>query len=194
MVADQGDRRSGKVGAGKTLLGDVLQATREAAAGGQQLALLPGDEAVAELPGPRGPGRPPGARNKATEELRAWARSRFGDPGLRLMDLAFRDPKELSRDLNAESAWAVQVKQAEWLMRLLPFFWAAMPAELQVKATRHLAVSISATPGGPAGDRETALDPLQALLDLQRLSASDDAQLHVTELHVEPNPDDETEG
>lgn len=194
MSADQDGKRSSedKNGAAKTLLGEVLAAAKPGE--GEQLALLPADDLPAELPGPRGPGRPAGARNKATEELRAWARSRFGDPGLKLLELAVADPVELRTRLGANSAWDVQVKQAEWLGKLLPYFWALMPAELKLQATKHLAVSISATPGGQAGDRELALDPLQALLEFQGLSGITDAQLHVSQSHAEQTSDDTSKG
>lgn len=196
MSADQDGKRSSedKNGAAKTLLGEVLAAAKPGE--GEQLALLPADDWPAELPDAGGSrrGRPPGSRNKATEELRAWARSRFGDPGLKLLELAFADPVELRTRLGADSAWDVQVKQAEWLGKLLPYFWALMPAELKLQTTRHLAVSISATPGGQAGDRELPLDPLQALLEFQGLSGLTDAQLHVSQSHAEPTSDDPSEG
>lgn len=48
----------------------------------QQLALLPFDNKIAEknIPSPRGAGRPPGAKNKNTEEWRKFLLSQYASP------------------------------------------------------------------------------------------------------------------
>lgn len=127
---------------------------------------LPDDAAPAAIEG-KGRGRPPGARNKATEELRAFVRARYGDPGLLLLQRIFADPKVLATALGAESAWAVAKQQGDWAIRLMPFFWAAMPAELKVTAKGYLAVGINATPNSlKAGDQVVEGDPFAALLKI----------------------------
>ena len=55
----------------------------------------------------------------------------------------------------------------EWAMRMVPFFWAAMPAELKVQAKGFLAVGISGAPGSLApGDKVVDADPFAALLKI----------------------------
>lgn len=201
MAADQGDKRDAetKNGTVVTLLGETL-ARAGRMRGGTQRELfdpadpLPGDDKGSEAPGPKGPGRPAGARNKVTEELRAWARSRFGDPGLKLMEMIFADPIAMAQALGADSAWDVRVKQMEWAMRMVPFFWAAMPQELKVQTKGFLAVAVQAMPGGSAGDRITDLDPLTALLEFQGLSRTPINTLNGAPLNVEQVSDDDTEG
>ena len=174
-----------------TLLGEAV---RKIAApdGGQQASLfeasdpLPDDDKPGETREPGRPGRPPGSRNKATEELRAFARAKYGDPGLKLMELIFSDPVVLARALNAESAWDVRVKQMEWAQRLVPFFWAAMPQEHKVTAKGAFVVAMQEAPGGLAGDRVTTLDPLTALLEFQGLSSTVIDQSNADQSDAEP--------
>jgi hypothetical protein len=114
-------------------------------------APLPDDDRAgnAERPGTRG--RPPGARNRSTEQFRAFVRATHGDPGLALMQRLFADPKALATALRAPSACDVYKAQSDWLLRLLPYFWSAMPPELKVAARGALAVAISRTPDAYAG-------------------------------------------
>lgn len=156
-----------------TPLADAMQGMvdRLAEADGRQWSLfadapMPDDDRPGEG-GPRGRGRPPGARNRSTEALRAFVRSRYGDPGLALFERVTADPKALAVALRAPSAWDVYKAQSEWLLRLLPFFWSAMPAELKVASKGALAVAISGTPDAfQGGDRLVTDDPFAALLKL----------------------------
>ena len=200
MVADQDAKRSAedKNGATRTLLGEALGKALQRSEGEQFSLLdpadpLPDDERAGEQGGTRGAGRPPGARNKATEELRAWARARFGDPGLKLMERIFADPKALATGLGAPSAWDVWKQQGDWMVRLLPFFWSAMPAELKVQATRHLAIGLSVAPV-PAGDRELSGDPLAVLLEFQRLSSAAGEQSYAEQSQEPPTIDATSKG
>src|SRR5580765_3840671 len=95
-------------------------------------APLPDDERPGEAERPGTRGRPPGARNRSTEHFRAFIRATRGDPGLALFERVFADPKALAAALRAPSAWDVYKAQSDWLLRLLPYFWSAMPAELKV--------------------------------------------------------------
>lgn len=205
MVADQDDKRSdeAKRGATTTLLELAIERhlAGEKAREGRQVELfaegdaLPDDEAEGGgAGGRRGAGRPPGARNKATDAFRRFVRGQFGDPFLKLAEMAFADPVALQRTLGAPSVWVVVQQQQEWRRWLMPYLHSAMPAELKVAATRHLAISISGQPGGSAGDREMAVDPLTALLQFQRLSLTEDGQLHALELHAEPTFTDKSKG
>lgn len=180
-MADQEDRRSpeAKHGASTTLLGEAIAGhlAGQKAWAGRQIALfdegdrLPDDDQAAELgDGKRGPGRPPGAGNKATEAFRRFVRSKYGDPLLKLMDRAFADPKTLAATLGAPSAWDVAKAQSEWLLRLLPYMHSAMPAEVKVTAKGAFAVALMGQPGGPVGDRVISADAFQALVEFQGLS------------------------
>lgn len=175
MSDDQGEGRSSeaKQGATRTLLGEAIDAhlAGRKAVMGQQVSLfddadrLPDDELAGE-PGPRGKGRPPGARNKATEAFRAFVRARHGDPMVKLMERAFADPKTLAAALHMDVGDVWQ-RQNEILLRLMPFLHSAMPAEVKVTAKGALAVAIASAPGAlKAGDQVTALDPLSALLEM----------------------------
>jgi len=200
MPADQDPKRSPeeKNGATRTLLGEALGKALQRS-DGEQFSLfdpgdrMPDDDQVGDQGEARGAGRPPGSRNKATEELRAWARSRFGDPGLKLMERIFADPKALATSLGAPTAWDVWKQQGDWMVRLLPFFWSAMPAELKVEATRHLAIGLSVAPV-PAGDRELAGDPLAVLLEFQRLSSAAGEQSYAEQSQEPPTIDATSKG
>lgn len=206
MSADQDDKREpeAKKGATTTLLELAIgqHLAGQKAISGRQVELfeqgdqLPDDDGAGALApgGKRGPGRPPGAGNKATEAFRRFVRGRFGDPFIKLMEMAFADPKTLAQVLGAPSVWDVVKQQQEWRLRLMPYLHSAMPAELKLATTRHLAISLSAQPGGPAGDRELQGDPIAALLEFQRVSEASAEQLHVTELHAEATFDDRSKG
>lgn len=174
-MADDDDKRSpeDKRGAVVTVLGETLARTLSVAKAveGKQFSLFDPEQQLPDDAAPggevKGRGRPPGARNKATEELRSFVRAKYGDPGLLLLQRIFADPKVLASALGAPSAWDVQVKQMEWAMRMVPFFWAAMPAELKVQAKGYLAVGISAAPNSlTPGDQVVGLDPFAALLEI----------------------------
>lgn len=193
MAGDEDGRRSpeAKNGSVVTLLGEAVRRI-VAPDGGQQSSLfeagdaLPDDDKAGEAREPGRPGRPPGARNKATEELRAFVRSKYGDPGLKLMEMIFADPKVLAQALGADSAWEVRQKQMEWAMRMVPFFWSAMPQEHKVTAKGAFAVAIQQVPGGASGDRVVvAIDPLAALLEFQRLSDGGGDQSNADQSNVE---------
>src|SRR5258708_25417483 len=48
----------------------------------------------------RGPGRPPGARNKRTERTVAWLLARHKDPVARLLEIADMHPADLAATLS----------------------------------------------------------------------------------------------
>lgn len=164
-----------KDGATKTLLGEAIEqhmAGRKAVMG-EQIGLfdpadqLPDDDAAGQA-GPRGKGRPPGARNKATEAFRAFVRSRYGDPLLKLMDRAFADPAALAPVLGLDRGEVWQ-RQNEILIRLLPYMHSAMPAEVKIQAKGALAVAIASAPGAlRPGDQVVELDPIGALVRMAR--------------------------
>lgn len=208
MSADQDDKRddSAKKGATTTLLGEAISEhlAGQKALTGKQVELfaegdqLPDDELAGAVE-KRGPGRPPGAQNKATEAFRRFVRAKYGDPLLKMMERCFADPVSVAKALGKpEAALGVWQAQAEWLIRIMPYMHSAMPAEVKIESKGRLAVAIGVMPGLPAGDRLTDGDPLRALLQFaqenQALVSFDDSQLHVEPLHVSRKPDDGSEG
>lgn len=180
-----------------TPLGDAMQRMVDRATprnDGRQWSLfddapLPDDDraGAADRPGTRG--RPPGARNRATEQFRAFVRATRGDPGLALIDRVFADPKALAVALGAPSSWDVYKSQSEWLLRLLPYFWSAMPAELKVATRGALALAISGTPGEfSGGDRVTLDDPFAALMKFQRGEPLEPAEIDAADDGIEETP------
>lgn len=198
-----------KNGATSTLLGEAIARhnAQKSEAAGRQVELfdqgdrLPDDDAAGSVPAgdkPAGPGRPPGAGNKATEAFRRFVRARYGDPFLKIMDRAMADPKGLAELLGAPSAWDVTQKQMEWLLRLMPYMHSAMPAEVKIQSKGALAVAIGVVPGLPSGDRNVAADPIKALLayaeENQGLMTLPGTELHVSQLHADAKRPDDAEG
>lgn len=208
MAADQDLKRSdeAKRGAVKTLLELAIERSMVSAGEreGQQISLfsegdaLPDDSDEGKAGTKRGPGRPPGAQNRATESFRRFVRARFGDPFLKLMEMAFSDPKVLCTVLGAPSVWEVAKQQQEWRRWLMPYLHSAMPQELKVSAKGYLAVAIGATPGAlPAGDQVHETDPFAALLEMmpnQGLSKPIEDVSYADVSYVSPNPSVETKG
>ena len=79
----------------------------------------------------RGPGRPPGARNKRTESLAAQVERLFGNPVLRAAALATMPIDEMVQQLGINALEAVQ-EQRLWLAMLLPYVAARMPVSDKV--------------------------------------------------------------
>lgn len=205
-MSDQDDKRTPeeKHGAVTTILGETLARTLSLTkeVEGKQFSLFAPGDALPDDAAPatteKGRGRPPGARNKATEELRAFVRARYGDPGIKLLERVFTDPKALAQALGAPSAWDVFKQQGDWMVRLMPFFWSAMPAELKVQAKGYLAVGIATAPNSlQAGDQVVELDPFGALLKLaqnQGLSEEGAGQSNDTLSNALPVSVDGSEG
>jgi hypothetical protein len=199
----QGDNRTAAGAA--TILGETVREHAKQGYDGQLVFVwdaadpLPDDGEGAGAPvdlggGRRGPGRPPGAQNKATEEFRRFVRARYGDPLLRLMERVFADPRVLARALAADP-WDVFKAQSEWMLRLLPYMHSAMPAELKVATKGRLAVAIGNMPGLPAGDRAVTVNPMQALIEFaqenQGFSVTLEAESNAGRSNVEAeNPTD----
>jgi hypothetical protein len=112
----------------------------------EQLALLEGEgEASAALPAVRGPGRPPGARNRRTVEVARWLIAQHGDPLAAATRIAARDIAapdglaNLARELGMERAQAAEF----WLRAVnavLPYLHQRQPQALLLN------------PGAPQGE------------------------------------------
>jgi hypothetical protein len=137
---------------------------------GEQLQLmpddgLPDDDGEGEAAGPGKKGRPPGARNKKTEEFVSFVRAIGGDPMIGLAKASAMDALTLAKALSAKpfDVWKLQ---QELRKALLPYFHAARPAELKVAGGGALAVAVF-TGEGPRGDQEAeGRDAVEALMTI----------------------------
>lgn len=138
---------------------------------GEQLQLmpddgLPDDDQAGEAGAAGKKGRPPGARNKKTEEFVAFVRAIGGDPMIGLAKASATDPLTLAKALGAKP-FEVWKLQQELRKALLPYFHAARPAELKVAGGGALAVAVF-TGEGPRGDQEAeGRDAIDALMTIQ---------------------------
>lgn len=88
----------------------------------------------------RGPGRPPGARNRRSESLAQQVERLFGSPVLRAAALAMMPVDELAAALGCKPFEAVQ-EQRLWLGMLLPYVASRMP--IAVDVTNHKVVQLT---------------------------------------------------
>jgi hypothetical protein len=86
--------------------GKAREAAELRASSATQAELFGGDDAeldarmpIAPPPAPRGVGRPPGSRNRRTEQVAAYLVSRYGDPLEGLLSIAMRPTGELIREM-----------------------------------------------------------------------------------------------
>lgn len=153
----------------KTGLPAVLdEAMREASAPGdprpQQAQLFaleptPEGEAAGEL-GRRG--RPPGSRNRRTEDWAAWITGRYGHPLDRLGQLYSADPVAVARAHGMKVADVI-ARQIEAAKAALPYLASPMPQKLKVEGKGALVIGLAPGGGAPSGDHLVTVDPLAAL-------------------------------
>jgi hypothetical protein len=140
-----------------------------------QLDLLAADNAELDAklplgppPAPRGAGRPPGARNKRTQQLAAYYLGRYGDPLEGLLSLATGDLRHTVaqlRALSAETGLAIHVEKVDGelvrceptLLSLLEFKRDALEAVLP-----YLHAKLA-----PTNDKGEAVVPILALGSLR---------------------------
>jgi len=111
----------------------------------EQLALLPTPAAIEEAGAPddvaerAGPGRPPGSRNRRTEDMVRFVLGSRRHPMLFLADTYTRPTKDIAAQLNCtmEEAYKLQLVAAK---ELLPYVASKMPvaAEIDDKGELHL--------------------------------------------------------
>ena len=129
------------------------------------LGLVDGDgRAMASAPGSvpavRGPGRPPGARNKKTEAFREHILSRFKSPLTVLAETYSRPVADLARELGIKKgeAYKMQMDAAE---KLAPYLHSKAPIEVTGKDGRAVSLFIGIVPSpngaGPPGDGAQAI-------------------------------------
>ncbi len=125
------DTRTGK---GKAMRDAEAAAAAAAPPPPAQLSLLGGPEAVdvaaatEAAGGKRGPGRPSGAENRATRDMRAFLEANFRHPAITLARLQAQDPAVLARALGCKPVEALaQIRGAA--VDLLPYLMGKMPVE-----------------------------------------------------------------
>jgi hypothetical protein len=116
----------------RTGTGKVV-AEAEAPKPAQQLSLLgssgaESDEAVAEVVERRGRGRPAGAVNRATRDLRAFVTAQYRHPLVTLARIQAQDPVELAKSLGCKPAEALdRIQRAA--TELAPYLVGKMPVQ-----------------------------------------------------------------
>ena len=154
-------------------------AEREAA----QLSLLPTPAAVAlaatdDATARRsGPGRPPGSRNKRTEEWVEFIRANYRDPALFLAETYARPVEVLAAQLGCEKleAFNIQRQAAE---ALLPYLHQKLPQAISIDAKSHatLVLDLGAVRPGAAGD-EGLMVIEGTIVENQEVKRDEDPQL-----------------
>lgn len=119
----------------------------------------------AVLRGPRGPGRPAGARNKATLEWRDYLLQRYGSALIGLAEIAARSPADLALELGCKPLEAFD-RQLKALIELAPYEHGKMPVEVKISSTVPLL--ILGDPSEILGEQGLVLDH-EALPDLAQL-------------------------
>lgn len=137
----------------------------------EQLSLLPSPVAVemaadqdgeGEIAQRRGPGRPPGSRNKRTEEWCDFILSRYRSPLLFLAEAYSRPVEVLAAELGCSNldAFKAQKSAAE---ALAPFMHQKQPVAVEISETGvvQLILETSSTlPAGVPGDGATVIEVL----------------------------------
>jgi len=118
---------------------------------GEQLSMLPLDRKIAEknLPTPRGPGRPPGAKNKNTEEWRTYLLSRYSSPLEGLAQTYSIPIEDICAMLNCTKLEAFKL-QLQAMKELAPYVHQKMPLALDVGDQGLISLFINALPQSAA--------------------------------------------
>ena len=139
------------------------------AAGAEQLDLLPPlplaeRGAPTTLPRPDRPGRPPGVRNRRTEELIAYIGARYQLPAIVLAEIYSRPVRELATELGCKlpEALALQVSAAK---ELLPYLHQKQPLAVDVSGAGVIGLTILGLP--PGADEHADLAPDDGSMTLE---------------------------
>lgn len=140
---------------------------------GEQLALLPTDAAAGMIADQsaegdaaqrRGPGRPPGSRNRRTEEWTDFILGNYRSPLLFLAETYTRPAAVLAAELNCkmQDAFKMQVAAAE---ALAPFVHQKQPVAVQVDASGIVTLVLEAggigQAAGQAGDDAIVIEHVE---------------------------------
>jgi hypothetical protein len=140
IVLNQGDMRTGR---DASLLDGVVSQAEAAAP--TQLALLPDDDAEGREVERRGGGRPPGSRNRRSEEYAALLRARYGCPLAVASEIAALNILDESVMQKITRLWGCGRFQAAQL-------WARINADVQPYHHQKMPTAIILNPGAPGSD------------------------------------------
>lgn len=183
---------NGTSGLGSAVRGLVDGQDGPAAPDTEQLALLPesggpqapipeGEGQAAER---RGPGRPPGARNKRTEEWTDYILSKHRSPLLFLAEAYSLTLEELRERLKCEplEAFKIQIQAAK---ELAPYVHQKQPMAMQVDGKGRVLLVATGLPGAPGA----SVDALTAL----GLSVDDNGSVVLDGEAIDRGDDDEAD-
>lgn len=146
---------------------DALEAARRDSEG-EQLGLfsLPtrfegaaGDEQRARAERARGPGRPPGAQNRATTDMRRLLRARGFDPLAWKVRWAQHSPESLAKELHCTQAEAFDRLDRLYGELMTYFYGRALPVDDQGRTPPFLVMQIGGVGAPVAGAAPWDSDP-----------------------------------
>lgn len=115
----------------------------------------------------QGPGRPPGAKNKATVAIREYILSRGVDPLVRLAQWSMHTPESLASELDCSKLEAFRELRATWAA-LAPFLYGhAAPTDADGNAVPILQLAI----GGQIQGLASGAPPWKYIEELQAVNA-----------------------
>lgn len=144
----------------KTAVEMLLDARPDVAArAAEQLSLLPTPAAAADLAaddeGARrsGPGRPPGSRNRRTEEWVEYLLRRYSSPLIGLFETFSRPVEQLAAELGCTKLEAFKEQRAA-LEAALPYVHQKLPLAVSIDAKTHatLVLDLGGVRPGEAGE------------------------------------------
>lgn len=167
----------------------------------RQLPLIPvaGDEdqapaedwgLLAEETEGRGPGRPPGSRNRSTEEWRTYILARYRSPLVALAETYSRPVQVLAAELGCSVAAAFQIQQRA-AVEALPYLHQKQPTAIEAVGDDHLPFLLLVSPGQAAQAKETGFIDLTAeIVEDQGVSEADEAKSDGPQSDGPPQPVD----
>lgn len=113
----------------------------------------------------RGPGRPPGARNKRTVETVDWIARKYGFPLERLAQFWSSKPEDLALELRIDREQAVELIKSSAIASL-PYMHQKRPVEVDVHNHQRLTVVFGDVGGALAEVEQAAHDGVSLVLEL----------------------------
>lgn len=157
------------------------------------LPLTPAAE-IAEARGAKRPGRPPGAKNRRTEDWANYILARYASPLLFMAETYSRSVHELAGELGCERDDALKIQLA-CADKLAPYIHSKMPIAVETDA-KSAGVLLILAPGDPRAEalaQQMGVDlPFRAtpktIEQDQQVSDSDGAKSHAPQSHDAVKP------